>query len=305
MLTIACRRIDRVKLIRTFPTQSEMGVFNGALYGVNVQADNKELKKQNNLKAHTTEFIRFGKGKQGGTDFRFRFLSVKKSAAIAIDFTPSMFGNDMWAEFIGAMDVLFEFGAAYVWENFRVSSLEIAYDVKAKFQGVVCIAPGVTTINSNDLDKGTLYLGNEYAHRSYCIYDKRKQLFEKKKVDLPEERTRIEVTLRSLGMTLGQIVVLDRPFGNLLAVRRELLEKLAKKYSGDVAVLNFIESIFAGKIAQEAYLELNSGGRKRVAQVLRQHAFTLHSDGDVWKKWIVSQCNQLQTRFYGATDKCN
>lgn len=74
---------------------------------------------------------------------------------------------------------MFDGGPSEVWSSFKLSKLEVAMDVKVPLQELVCVVPKITEVNQQYQAKGTLYLGHKYGARSYCIYNKRKQLLEK------------------------------------------------------------------------------------------------------------------------------
>ena len=279
-------------------SSEEMEVFFGALDMANKYTELGEFKKTK--KKHTTNFVRPLSGKEGGTCFCYRFFATKTFPAIGIDFTPSALSADDWAEFSSDLNTMFDFGAGYVWANFVVSSLEIAYDAIVPFSDLIFIVPGVKSVKDVYYKSGTLYLGNKYSLCRFRIYDKCKHLVEKKGVVIEEDRTRIEVVRRDLGVTLGEIGTLDRPFGRLVAVRSKALERLASKYPSDAVLISFVKMISAGEIAQRAYLKMGAYSRKRVVKLLRGVMLQLNpAEGD-WTKWISGQCNQLQKQFLGA-----
>lgn len=298
MITIKTRRLDRVTLVRRYLSMKANAEFLGAMGVANVHASNGDLKKFS--KKHATVFTKSYAGKTWGTGISFSFSSVQKKPAIAINCTPSMLAEEGWADFSSLLDTMFNHGGKEVWESFKVSKLEIALDLKVPFSEMVCLAPQIKTIDISYLKSGTLYLGHEYGHRSYCIYDKRKQLAEKKKVDLDHDLTRIEVRHRNLGKALGQLDGLANPFGRLIAIRKTALIRLRDSHPQDFEFVAFVKSILAGYPAQFAYLELDAYSRKRIAKLLRKVALSLNGKEEHWQDWIVQQQNLLKTRFAGT-----
>ncbi len=298
MITIKTRRLDRVTLVRRYLSLKAEASFLAALGVANIHACNGYLKKIG--KEHATVFTKSYDGKASSTGISFGFSSVQKRPAIAINFTPSLLAEDDWVDFFSLMDTMFDHGGKEVWESFKVSKLEIALDIKVPFSEVVCLAPQIKTVDISYLKRGTLYLGHEYGHRSYCIYDKRKQLAEKKKVDLDHDLTRIEVRHRNLGKTLGQIDGLANPFGRLIAIRKTALVLLRDSHPQDFEFRAFVKSILAGYPAQYAYLELDAYSRKRITKLLRKGALNLNGEEQHWQGWIIQQQSMLKIRFAGT-----
>lgn len=285
-------------LVRQFKTFKDKEDFIATWGLINDSAKNGEgLMKFS--KEHATVFAKSYGGTTWGTAVSYSFFSVQKHSAIAIRFTPSMLAEADWLDFVSFLDCMFYYGAKEVWNTFKVSKLEIAMDVKVPLSEVVCFAPKITEIDTSYLKHGTLYLGHQFGHRSYCIYDKRKQVSEQKHVDLDHDRTRIEVRHRNLGKTLGQLEGMAEPFGRLIAIRKSALFRLLKKYPLDIYLKAFIKSIFAGQSGQLAYLELDSYTRKRITKLLRQSALPLNSEKMNWLHWFAQQQHDLKIRFLG------
>ena len=296
--TVGRRKIDRVRLVKKIASSDDMEVYHGARYIAEQYAELGQFKKDK--KKYTTNFVRSFTGKEGDTSFCYRFFAAKTCPAIGIDFTPAALSADGWAEFSSDLNTMFDFGASYVWDSFDVSSIEIAFDAIVSFSDLIFVVPGVTSVKEVFYKSGTLYLGGKYSPCRFRIYDKRKHLAEKKGVVITEDRTRIEVVRRNLGLTLGEIGTLDKPFGRLVAVRGAALERLVKKYPNDSALISFAKMIAAGEIAQRAYLKMGASSRKRIVKLLKRGMLQLNpAEGD-WSKWVSGQCNQLQKQFLGA-----
>ncbi len=295
MITIKTRRLDRITLVRQYKSLKAESEFLGTLSVANVYAQNGDLKKY--TKKHATTFVASYAGKAWSTGVSFNFFSIQKCPAIAINFTPSKLADDDWADFLGLLETMFPFGAKQVWMKFKLSKLEIAVDVKVPLKELACLVTKVTEYDSTYLPKGTLYLGHKYGQRSYCIYDKRKQLVEKAHVDLGHDLSRIEVRLRPKGMTLQQIGSVIRPFGNLVALRRVALDKLQKAYPLSIELKAFVKSVLAGQLAQQAYLDLDPYSRKLLMKVLKPNGLNLNGKEQDWGVWIEAQHQALKSKF--------
>lgn len=292
------RKLDRVTLVRRYLSLKAEASFIATLGMANIHASNGYLKKFKN--EYSTVFQKSYHGKAWGTGISFSFSSVQKKPAIAINFTPLELAEDDWGDFCSLIDTMFNHGGKEVWESFKVSKLEIALDLEVPFSEMVFLAPQIKTYDISLLKSGTLYLGHEYGRRSYCIYDKRKQLAEEKKFYLNHDLTRIEARHRNFGKTLGQLEGLANPFGRLIAIRKAALVQLRDSHPQDFEFRVFVKSILAGCPAQYAYMELDAYSRKRIAKLLRKGALSLNGGEQHWQNWIVQQQNTLKTRFAGT-----
>lgn len=297
MITVMTRRLDRITLVRASYSQAlEQSAI--ATFGiVNDYAKQGDLDKQS--EEHRTIFSKSYPGKQEGTGVSFDFYSIKGKLAIAISLNPSKLSDDDWADFLGMLEVMFDGGPSEVWGSFKLSMLEVAMDVKVPPQELVGVVPKITVVNQYYLTKGTLYLGHKYGARSYRIYDKRKQLFEKKAVDLDHDLTRIEVTLRKTKKTLGQFSTLCDPFGNLLVVRKSSVIALQKKCPTSIELNVFAKGLLAGGVAQNIYLDMDSYSRKLLLKRLEPIALNLNGTAENWKGWVKRQVQMLESRFLG------
>lgn len=299
MITVQSRRLDRVTLVRRYISIKAWEEFCGAIAVANMCACNKDLKKIK--EEYSTSFTKSCSGKVSKTNFSFRFFSVQNKPAISISCTPSKFADDDWAEFLAQLTIMFPFGPQQVWGGFRLAKLEIAMDVKVPLDDMVCVVPKVTAVDSSYLHEGTLYLGQRYGYRSYCVYDKRKQLVDDSGVELGHNVTRIEVRLRSTGKTLGQLGEFGPPFGNLLVLRKSALSKLLDKHPHSNDLKAFVEAVLDGAIAQQVYLDLSPYARKTLLKLLRPVALKLNSEAKNWSKWFAEQQITLESRFLGAS----
>jgi len=292
------RRLDRIVLVRRYPSVKAWEEFNGTLGVAKTGVGNGDLNMLS--KKHATTFRKSYPGKQWSTGISFDFFSVQKKPAIAINVTPSKLADDEWADFLALLTTMFPYGAKQVWKVFRLSRLEIAVDIKVPLNELVCLAPKVTIVNQKYLEVGSLYLGHKFGRRSYCIYDKRKQLAGKDKIDLGHDLTRVEVRLRQTGKTLGQLDEFSRPFGNLLVLRKSTLIKLQEQHPHSIELAAFVATVLAGGVAQQAYLDLEPYSRKQLMKLLKPKALNLNAKIENWGAWIIEQRLALQARFLGC-----
>lgn len=295
MVTIKIRRIDRLVLLRVYKKQAELSEFTETLSVANEHVDNKYLKKIKN-KNSTVYYLRY-QGNNSPTGVSFRFFSVQKYSAISIECNPSKLAEDDWADFQSFMSTMFHDGPKEACKTFKVSSLEVACDVKVPLDDLVILAPRISIINQYYLDKGTLYLGHEYGRRSFCIYDKRKQLAEKKGIFLDHDLTRIEVTLRQMGQKLGDLDIGEKPFGGLVVLRKSLLLNGAGKFPDIAEVQAFVKAIQEGCVGQQVYLAMSPHSRRRLLKSLRPYALKLNSGQHGLGEWFLGQKQAILSKF--------
>jgi len=287
-----------MSLVKRYTTPNALGDFYGCLGMANTHANNGEFKVFKKKSVCTT-YSKSYLGKTWPTGVSFDFFGVQKKPAVAINCTPSKLSDDDWDDFKGLLETMLPHGAEQVWKEFKLSTIEIAVDVKVPLDDLVCLVPKVTTLNSAYLKKGTLYLGHKYGRRSYCIYDKRRQLAQKDEIDLGHDLSRIEVTLRQTGKLLSQLGDLSRPFGSLLVLRKSALIGVQKKYPLRIELAAFTSAVLGGAVGQQAYLDLDAYSRKLLLKSLKPVALNLHAKVKDWDVWIAKQQLALESRFLG------
>lgn len=297
MLTIQKRTIDRIRLLRQYGD----GIAAKKDF-ISVMARTQELAASLGLKKtpgkySTTYTKSFGLG-INATSVAIKFYSANKQATIAVDCTPRKLTLLEWGVFRGVLEALFNGGAKAIWNNFEIGRLEVAMDVKVPFDELACLAPGVSIENLNYLAKGTRYLGQKGARRTYCIYDKRKQIAEKLDVDLAENITRVEVRLRGTKKTLGQLEEFKNPFGPLVTIRKTALKLLCKKYPDDDLLFKFVSVIESGGSGQEAYMNLSKHSKKQLLHRLGEFSLNLNGDDAHWKKWLGRNYQWMHEHFF-------
>ncbi len=297
MITIVIRNIDRVRLYQSYGPYPESQGFTSALVTADQHIDSWGLEKKSS-KYCTTFAKRLGIG-ASSTSIAVKFFPVHLKSGIAIDFTPKKLTDEHWDCFRSMLDKLFDGGHQKVFDDFKVTKLEVVFDVKVPFDEIICIAPGVGVENLHYLAKGTRYLGHKGGNRTYCIYDKRKQLADKVKVDLGHDRTRIEVRLRHLKKTIGEMASVKKPFGELIAIRKKSLLQLCHLYPDDKVLQTFAADVSVGVSPHAAYLKLEKLHKKNLAARLRSGALNLNGKAGQWETWIEQQAKQVIEKFHG------
>ena len=287
------RKLDKLRLVRTYPTnywkqewKESLGVAKGF-----VAPD--ELKQITGK--YRTVFWKEYQGKGDPTALRIEYGASKKGFTIAIDFTPAKLSDDDWADVKGYFDSIV--GVGVVWTDFRIQVMELAMDVKRPMSEFIFVAPALSSSNTKYLHEGTLYLGARYGNRSFCIYDKQKQLqkIKKKVIDYP--LTRIESRRRGMPVTLSKLLDIQNPFGSLLAVPKVRLEKIKQKYPNDYVYSAFMDSVLTGATGHDAYWKHGAEARKHIVKRLRPYALTLDSSPKHWTQWVTKQLAYLAQSF--------
>ncbi len=296
MLVFCTRKLDRVTVVRRYTSIKANQEFNSTLGVAFNHAANGYLNQF--TEEYSTTFSRQYDGKKWSTGVSFCFFSINTKPAVAISFTPTSMAQADWVDFNSLVETMFNGGVKEVWELFKVSRLEIAMDVTLPFSEVVCFSPGLTETDLSNLKNGTAYIGAKYGRRSFCTYDKRKQLREVKKFELGRDLTRIEVRHRSLGKSLSQFAGLGNQFGKLIAIRKSELARLAKQYPLDFELRAFVKSILAGGVAQHLYTDLDAYAKKRICKLLRTRAFQLNGDKSKLDAWLKRQLQEVKKNLF-------
>lgn len=295
LITIVKRRLDRIRLFRSYSTYSEKKQFMTALGRLENLASAGEVMKKLG-KYCTTYSMPLGSGLEA-TSVSIKLFPAKGEPGIAVECTPYKLDDSGWFSFRGLLKQVLGAGAKHVAGQFVLAKVEVAMDVKAPFDDLLCIAPGMETENLSYLKKGTRYLGQKWGKRTFCIYDKRKQLAEKLAVDLGHNLTRIEVRLRHLGKTMAEMPGIAKPFGELLVVRRAALQRLCETCPNEGVLQEFAKWVEGGDGAHAFYLQLSKHYRKRLRALILPHSIRLNSAEEVWGEWIAGQSKLLVENF--------
>jgi hypothetical protein len=106
--------------------------------------------------------------------------------------------------------------------------------------------------------------------------------------------------MRHTGKTLGQLGEVCSPFGNLLVLRKSMLIKLQEQHPHSIVLADFVTTVLAGGVAQQAYLNLEPYSRKQLMKLLKPKALNLNAKIENWAAWIAKQHMALQARFLGC-----
>lgn len=288
MITILSRKLDKVSLLRVYKGVDKVD-FNGSLGQANLHASDGSLKKLK--EKYCTVFTTPYTGKFESTALSFTFFSVRNNPAIAIKFCPSKLSDDEWADVTSWFAVLF--GVSEVWDNFHISTAEIAVDVRLPYSDLVFLNPGTKTSDKTYHEVGTTYIGARKGRRSFRIYNKQKHLAEKKGKQLTHPLTRIEAIHTGLKLSLNEIVGLKNPFGRFIALRKDELLTLQQKHTKDIELSEFCYQIFTGSTGHDAYWAQSPISRKRIVKIIKPHSIKLNAPDDAWNTWL----NKTQNLF--------
>lgn len=293
MITIINRRVDKLRLIKTYPTKHTKSEYNKCFYMAIANAKHGHLKRITGK--YRSIFVKEYNDGDEKTTLRFDFGPSKNGSTIAIDFVPRLLTDKAWGD-VGA---LFSelFGENVVWNTFKIQVLELAMDVKRNMDEFVFFAEGIKSSNTNFLKNGTLYLGAKYGKRSFRIYDKRKQLKDKKGKFIGYPLTRIESVHRGLQITLAKLQTVPSPFSRLISLPKEKYQEIKKTHAASKVTVSFIKAIESGLTAHDAYWMHNADARKHLLKVIRPYSLKLGASHKHWADWVERQLLALKTQF--------
>lgn len=116
--------------------------------------------------------------------------------------------------------------------------------------------------------------------------------------DAGDEGVKILMNIPDMGKTLV-LAFIVRPFGNLVALRRDALDKLQKSKPLSIELKAFAKSVLSGHVAQQAYLDLDPYSRKLLMKLLKPHGLNLNGKEQDWEKWMAAQHQTIQASFLG------
>jgi hypothetical protein len=191
---------------------------------------------------------------------------------------PSKFRPGEFTKFREQLELLFQLPYDLLFQQARVSYLELAADSLTYNMG--SFIPFHARINhskmwkSKDVAHGTLNLCSLLSKKRFCFYDKAKQLTESGCPGHEVIRTRIEARLRHIGMSTSEIPEkLPNPFASL-----EIADVLkARKVSDDPYWQSFLDQCLYGNGSATALSQCSKSTRKEYVAMLRA------SRADWWK----------------------
>jgi hypothetical protein len=306
MITILNHKIDKIRLYRKF-TPKKMDVYSAILKATS----NYLTKVPQHLVGNTyiTIFHEACDGKPFGTLAKDNDQSVSTKiiytfsgtmdhgGVVGIEFCPFKLSEENWESFRTLLTITLPYGAASLVQTFKVSSYEYATDVLLPMEELKCLViPFVKHVNTHFHEDGTLYLGHDYSPTSHKIYDKQKQLNEKKFVTVDKDVTRFETTVKGGGLRLTTLHMMKPPSSRVLLVQSSLLTKYLSNHPKEF-VRNFVVDVLhGGSTAQELYLELPPKQRTVITKALKPLAINLNQYEPTelkWKNWITGKQNEI------------
>lgn len=286
MITIIHQKLDKLVLSKSFTTLEEREIFNLAFNRAIFLRKQGELNRR--VGKYQTIFLKHYPEK---TSIYIKFGANKNGAIVWIDFNPSKLDWESWIDFTFLCVELF--GENTVYETFKIQLLELAMDINKPMSDYIFLASGISNQNTLFKDNGTLYLGAKYSNRTFIIYDKQKQLQDKKNQIFPHPLTRVEARIRGTNLTMNQLDSLESPFKPLLVIPKSKLENLKQ----DKALYSFTQSIQQGITGQEAYRQQGKEARKHLLELLNPHSIKLGHSNKHWLKWLEYKRDLLFTVF--------
>lgn len=286
MLTIINPNLDKITLSKSFSLLTEFNKCLGrAIYKRTIgNVDYPKFK----VSKYQTIFV-----KQYPLDENpcvyLKFGSTKKGALAWIDFNPNKLDLDSWIDTIYTCVEIF--GEDFL-QEFRIQNIELDMDIRRPMEDFIFIAPKTRIENTYYQQKGSIYLGSKYSPNSFIVYDKQKQLYEKKQKVIPHSLTRIEARIRRVNLPMSQLSTLDNPFKSILVIPRKRLTNIPL----NKPITAFLDAIQAGRTGQEAYQQQGKEGRRALLQALSQIALRLDHFKS-WTSWLQHQYEHLYTAF--------
>lgn len=196
---------------------------------------------------------------------------------------PSKFQSNEFAIFKEHMEILFQITYDLMFHTARVSYIELAADsMTHKFQTFIPFRQRINwskTWPLEDLKKSTVNLGSELSKKRFCIYNKAKELADKKCAGKHKIRTRFEARLRHIGMSASDIQEhLPNPFSCLEIAS---LAK-AREVSTSVEWHSFLDRCLEDGSAQ-ALSQCTKPVRKQYTMALRTCAVTWWNPDYLWQ----------------------
>lgn len=286
MLTIINPNLDKITLSRSFSSLTEFNKCLGRAIYKRTIGDLHYSKFK--VSKYQTVFV-----KQYPLDENpcvyFKFGSTKKGAIAWVDFTPNKLDLDSWIDTIFTCVEIF-WGDFF--QEFRIQNIELDMDIKSPMEEFIFIAPKTRIENTYYQQKGSIYLGSKYSPHSFIIYDKQKQLYEKKHKVIPHSLTRIEARIRRVNLPMSQLPALNNPFKSILVIPLKRLTNIPL----NKPITAFLDALQAGSTGQEAYQQQGKEGRRALLQALSQIALRLgHCKS--WTSWLQHQHEHLYAPF--------
>lgn len=174
----------------------------------------------------------------------------QKSFRTWITFNPSKMSDQSLFELGCHLNNLFHHGWSSLLSRASLSRIDVAIDFEGISYGdYFYVDSKLRKGHSSHMKNGTTYAGKKKSTREVCAYDKRKELLEKKKIEIGHERLRIEARIcYPSKYRLHDICEIKNPFDSFMVADRFLARNL--KYTPMKVLL---ERMDAGVSANQAY----------------------------------------------------
>lgn len=197
-----------------------------------------------------------------------------------IEVNPSRLNFNNGYHLRACLDLLFTYGATTLWHKARLSRVDFAIDAKpAKFQDYLFLDRRLSS-SHHQLDlKGTTYLGALGGARSYCAYDKAKQLHEVEGLTVNESRLRLEARIRKPGEhAFNTLFSVPNPFQSLMVVDRKVF--LA---GGATGLQSLRKRVATGEPLDCIYRQMPAQTKKGVWEQLQESKPSWWEPANIWK----------------------
>lgn len=289
------RVLDKIRLVKSFPKEQGYKQYNAhiaAAHGLIGTDDFGMLHEP-----HQTIFYKGFKGKLERNGLRISFGSSSIGTYIAVESTPHKLTDDEWVEVRAYLQVVFG-GAEIVANEFRLFEIEFAVDIPLSMSELVIFAPKFRKINLSNQADGQVAIGSKQGNRWIRIYDKKKQLKEKKGIAISGELTRIEFVVRRLPFTLGQCESFPSPFDDLIVLYKSQIPEIRKGNPTDFGLRHFCDKVMKGATGHIAYWDVEDAGmRKSVCKLLRPFSLGLAGEKNDWVQWSGAELSKLKSMF--------
>jgi hypothetical protein len=283
-------RIDRMKTIIRFPPDG-----NNMFPAPNTKAARTLRAINEYVHTCTAEYepgAKWWRHKKAPMTYAQYPLSKLANLIVAFGWSPK--GNHTFATFqfnpsflcqdaITALEVqfMFMFNGEYAefFDAAKISEVEIAIDIEGVQKESCFFVDRKVRVHNPLLEaQGTLYLGGENSKNQLCIYDKQKEVKEKRGVSFPQPWTRIEATLRGSGLALNEMHTLKCPFESLLVIEAAKL----KAMNGGKVIEQFKRRVFELGLHPQCAYQV-SDAKEELADALNDAAPDWYQRELIWK----------------------
>lgn len=218
----------------------------------------------------------------GGNKFYVQAGHSQGKLYAKFKFNGHKLNQEEWNTLYTYFSLMFDFGYHSFYPICRIDSLEIAVDIKnLDFKEIHALDYKLKIANQIYKEDGNDYLGAKKSVRSFKIYDKKKQMWDKEKVLIPNELLRVEATIRPINLKLIDFDQIQNPFSSLRLFSKET----AAKTEGGSSWQKFKYKVFTmGMEPQSAYLSLASHERCAIQLPLQNSTYSWWKPNKLWEE---------------------